>query len=163
MYTRLHPLPLLLVLLALIAMPIRLLERTRAESRNRAVELVLDYNQLRQLTAVTGQDLPRAMRDAKARGARGIAVTEQFLPELVSAGRARVGEWTARGAGAGTTTFTISEPDLFERVSEHLLRRLPQMAHPAPTDAWREVRVQGPGGQHFLVPQATVTDLFATP
>src|SRR5438105_10486956 len=111
MYSRLHPLPLLLVLLALVVMPIRLLQRLRAESRNRAVELVLDYNQLRQLTAVTGQDLPRAMLDARERGARGIAVTEQFLPELVSAGRARVGEWTARGgAGAGTTTFTVSEP-----------------------------------------------------
>src|SRR5947199_3339510 len=144
MYRRLHPLPLLLVLLALVAIPIRLLERVRAENRNRAVELVLDYNQLRQLTAVTGHDLPRAMRDAKARGARGIAVTEQFLPELVSAGRARVGEWTSRGAGAGTTTFTISEADLFARVREHLLRRLPQMRNPAPTDAWREVRVQGP-------------------
>src|SRR5437764_9725830 len=138
MYRRLHPLPLLLVLLALVAIPIRLLERTRAESRNRAVELVLDYNQLRQLTAVTGQDLPRAMLDARARGARGVAVTEQFLPELVSAGRARVIEWTSRGGGAGTTTFTIFEADLFARVREHLLRRLPQMRNPAPTDAWRE-------------------------
>ena len=60
MFSRLHPLPLLLVLLALAVIPIRLLQRLRAESRNRAVELVLDYNQLRQLTAVTGQDLPRA-------------------------------------------------------------------------------------------------------
>src|SRR5438067_5869855 len=150
MYRRLHPLPLLLVLLALVAIPIRLLERTRAESRNRAVELVLDYNQLRQLTAVTGQDLPHAMLDARERGVRGVAITEQFLPELVSAGRARVGEWTARGAGAGTTTFTVSEPDLFDRLREQLARRLPQMRNPAPTDSWREVRVQGPGGRHFL-------------
>src|SRR5947207_5875434 len=37
------------------------------------------------------------------------------------------------------------------------------MRNPAPTKPWREVRVQGPGGRHFLVPQATVADLFATP
>src|SRR5437764_6889709 len=45
--------------------------------RSRAVELVLDYNQLRQLTAVTGQDLPHAMLDARER-------SEEHTSELQS-------------------------------------------------------------------------------
>src|SRR5437879_2791006 len=99
MFRRLHPLPFLLLLAGILAAAYPLALRYRAESRNRAVELVMDFNQVRVLASATGHPLDEALRSARAAGASGIAVTEQLLGDLASVGRARVGETLTRAAG----------------------------------------------------------------
>jgi Family of unknown function (DUF5693) len=163
LFRRLHPLPILLLLAGILAAVYPLARRYRAESRDRAVELVMDFNQVRFLSSATGHSLDEGLRSARASGAAGIAVTEQLLGDMASAGRVRVGETTTRAAGGPRVSVTIAEPELFARVREHLGHRLPQLAQPGETPAGRSVVVSGPGRAQFAVPNAGWQDLIGMP
>ena len=58
-------------------------QRMRVESRNRAVELVIDYAELAQVSAASGKAAPAVLRKFRQVGVTGVAVTEQTLRDLV--------------------------------------------------------------------------------
>lgn len=166
MFRRLHPLPLLLLALSLLAAIVPLARRYRAESRNRSVELVIDFNQLRVLASATGHPLSQALVDAKGAGISGAAVSEQLLQELVSAGRVRIRECIPlpKWGGAVRVTAAIAEPDLFERVRENFGERVPQVNNAAGPGIGPGVLFQGAGErQRFFVPDSSWQGLLDVP
>ena len=63
--------------------------RYSLESRNKAVELTLDYAEVQSLSASSGTPIPELLKRFKAAGITGIAITENTLGDLASIGRVR--------------------------------------------------------------------------
>ena len=61
-------------------------ERVRVESQNRAVEIVLDYDEITDLAAATGRTPMDIMREFKKAGVTSVAITERTVKEAVDAG-----------------------------------------------------------------------------
>ena len=93
-------------------------QRARVEFGNRAVELVVDYDEVRQIAASTGTDVSEALARFKEVGAAGVAITEQTVQNLLD-DRAIV--------PIDENTFSI-RAGIARRVITHLRRALPQVA-----------------------------------
>src|SRR3712207_6412158 len=118
MLKRFHWLPLAILGAAVLAAAGILYLRHRVEGRSRAVSLVLDYAQLRTLAAASGVPLEQAMRDFKAAGITGIAVTEQTLAELQTTGALEV-----RVVSTATGTrqdLTFQDPAVSQRARDYV-------------------------------------------
>ncbi len=74
---------LVLLIIGLIASGLVAVQRVRVESRNRAVDLVIDYGEVAQIVAGTGKDPVTVLRELKKAGATGVAVTEDTIRSLV--------------------------------------------------------------------------------
>ena len=61
-------------------------QRTRIESRNKAVEIVLDYDEIRGIAASTGQNTVDVMRKFKDAGATSVAISEETMRDAVTNG-----------------------------------------------------------------------------
>ncbi len=148
MLRRFHPLVGVLFVIGALASFVALAARYRAEAANRRVALVLDYDQLRQLTTATGVPLDEALRQLKAAGITGVAVTEETIADLQDAGALDV-EAQATSTGR-VTRVSFSEPALAERVTDHIARFYGATeTRPAEGDY---VVFPGPGGGEVYVP-----------
>src|SRR5436309_9351358 len=116
MLRRYHWLPLLLVLVGLTASAYALYRRYSVERENRAVGLVLDYNQFRVLTSAAGVPLDDAFRRFKAADVTGMAVTEETLADLQTAGVLTVREVRTR-AGEREYRVAVSDRDVADRLA----------------------------------------------
>ena len=61
-------------------------QRVRVESRNKAVELVVDYAEIAQITAATGQSPIDVLRALKQSGVTSVAVSERTVRDLMDTG-----------------------------------------------------------------------------
>lgn len=148
MLRRFHPLVGVLFVIGALASFVALAARYRVEAANRRVALVLDYDQLRQLTTATGVPLEEALRQFKAVGITGVAVTEETIADLQDAGALDV-EAQATATGR-ITRVSFSEPALAERVTDHIARFYGATeSRPAEGDF---VVFPGPGGGEVYVP-----------
>lgn len=58
-------------------------QRARVESRNKAVELVIDYSEVQQIAAATGRDTVSVLRAFKRAGATSVAITEKTIRDAL--------------------------------------------------------------------------------
>lgn len=75
-----------LVIVGLVAALYVAAERVKVESRNRAVELVIDYSEVAQLTATADKSALEVLRSLKQSGVTSAAVSEQTLRDLMDEG-----------------------------------------------------------------------------
>ena len=73
----------MLLIIGLAASAFICAQRYRVESRNRAVEIVLDYDEVRQMAAATGKSPVDIMKHLKEAGATSVAVTEMTFGDAV--------------------------------------------------------------------------------
>jgi len=90
--------------------------RHKTEARNRAVEFTLDYNELQNLSFSTGVPMSDLLSGFKAAGVTGVAVNEETLGDLVSAGEAKYER--LRIGSQPVVSIVISDPGLESRVRE---------------------------------------------
>ena len=58
-------------------------QRTRVESRNRAVEIVLDYDEVAQIASAQSMTPTEVLRQFKAVGVTSVAVTENTVRDAI--------------------------------------------------------------------------------
>lgn len=75
-----------LLIIGLAASGYVALQRVRVESRNRAVDLVVDYDEIAELAAATGKTPLDVLKDFKNAGVTGVAVTEMTFKDAVDKG-----------------------------------------------------------------------------
>lgn len=157
-----HPLVVCIFAAGLASACVTLALRHRAEARYRAVELVVDYEQLHAMASATGHPTPQALIDFRAAGIRGVALTEEVLQDLPETGRVRFLPGSHRATGEGPGIVEIPEAELYRRVRAGLERWLPQVV-PARWVSQGGIQFVGPGGQSFEVPFARWSDLEKVP
>lgn len=97
--------------------------RYRLEQRSRNVELTLDYMELQNLSVSSGVPMPDLLKQFKAAGATGVAISEDLLGDFISTGQA---QYTVRASKLGPlTVISIRDMALRERVEKALTARLP--------------------------------------
>lgn len=67
-------------------------QRHSVESRNRAVEIVLDYDEIQQIAAATGMNPSEVMKRFKDAGATSVAITEETFGDAVKNGNVIIGD-----------------------------------------------------------------------
>ena len=112
----------LLILPGLISAFILAGNRYRLESRNKAVELTLDYGELQSLSASSGVSMPALLQRFKAAGVTSVAITETLLGDLVTTGQVSLQE-VSSGKGPDTIV-SVPNAQLAERVFHSLGARL---------------------------------------
>jgi hypothetical protein len=150
---RFHPIAVFFLALGAAAALTTLVARHLTESRNRTVELTVDYAQVRLLAGAAGVAVPEALRAMRDAGVVSVALTEETLGDLAADGAAEVTQaWDARGRHR-VTRVRLVEPALFDRVVSHLRHRLRMDAGRAipPADA-RSVSVTAPEGRVAVLP-----------
>jgi hypothetical protein len=155
--------PILLLIVGLLCSLWTAARRVWVERAGRTVEIAVDLEQLRSLSASMGVSLPDALDQLRQAGVTSIAVGEQTLGELEMDGPARVHR-DAPGMPDGVTQVRIGDPVLYRQVVEALGLKL-RAARSArngsthenpmpPTPAGgRQVRLLGPGGAELQVPE----------
>jgi hypothetical protein len=150
---RFHPITILFLLLGAAAALTTLVARHLTESRNRTVELTVDYPQVRLLASAARVSIPQTLRALREAGVVSVALTEETLGDLAAAGAAEVNqEWDPR-SHQRVTRVRLVEPGLFDRVVSHLQRRLrvdPSRAR-LPLDS-RSVSLSAPEGRQAVLP-----------
>lgn len=99
--------------------------RYRSESRNRSVELVLDWDQVRSVAASSNLSPQRVLLELKSRGVRGVAVTEPTLANLRDDGLIKV-ESDGRETVLKTEDHTLADQifqNLNLKLGKGLMRR----------------------------------------
>ena len=107
-----------LVAVGLAASVFVAVQRAAVESRNRAVELVVDYDEVAQIaasTAVTPSDVLRKFKDV---GVTSVAVTEQTIQDLLD---------DRSFLPIGKDTYSV-DSHIAQRVIPHLRRALPHVS-----------------------------------
>ncbi len=138
---RIHPLVLAFVVVGLLAAVMALRDRWQVEQRNRAVQLVLDYDEVRSLAAATGRTPEQALAAMKSAGIRGIAVTEETLGNLRDGGSLQI---VAVPTPSGVRQeVRISNAATFARVQEYLTHKMPPVSDPS------GAVFVGPNGERF--------------
>ncbi|MGB9619859.1 MAG: DUF5693 family protein, partial [Armatimonadota bacterium] len=61
-------------------------QRLRVESRNKAVELVVDYSEIAQISAATGKPPVEILRSLKQSGVTSVALSEKTVRDLMDGG-----------------------------------------------------------------------------
>lgn len=90
-------------------------QRARVESRNKAVDLVLDYSEIEQLAAASGQSVPALLKKFKKAGATAVAITEQTMRDVIQ---------NREVVPIGAQRYAASRQDA-ERIAGHLQLVLP--------------------------------------
>lgn len=96
--------------------------RYRLESRNKAVELALDYGELQSLSASSGTPVTALLQQFQAVGVTSVAVTETLLGDLVSTGQ--VSYQGVSSLSGPVTIVYVPDAPLSERVFRSLVERL---------------------------------------
>jgi len=76
----------LILIVSLVASALVGVQRLKVESRNRAVDVVIDYNEVAQVVAGSGMSPIDVLRRLKSAGVTGVAVTEQTMRDLIANG-----------------------------------------------------------------------------
>ncbi len=107
-------------------------QRYSLESRNKAVELALDYAELQNLAVSSGATMPELLDKFKSVGVTSVAVSEQLLGDLVATGQVSYQE---RSSQTGPLTVVrVTDRALAERILRTLSVRLDRgMVSPDPT------------------------------
>lgn len=114
-----------LVVLALGAAGLSLLQRVHVESRNRQVGIALDYNRVQELAMMRGVPTAEALRRLKDAGATHVAIREDSLTDLIGAEKVEVVPQSGR-------VLMLLRPDVRDRVMAQLKARMPG-GKPLPT------------------------------
>ncbi|MHB9035207.1 MAG: DUF5693 family protein [Armatimonadota bacterium] len=93
-------------------------QRARVESRNRAVELVLDYGEIQDIAAASGMTPGQVARKFKDAGATSIAISEETMGDAMDDGSV-----TSYGAGH----YAVAG-DAASRIVSHLRMALPRLS-----------------------------------
>ncbi|MBM3471779.1 MAG: hypothetical protein FJX75_00735 [Armatimonadetes bacterium] len=104
--------------------------RVRVESANRTVALILDYDQLRQLSTVGGLTTREVLTRLQKAGATHVAITEQTLRTAMQAGEVASAP-RARDEGAPyppPTASFVGPSETIQRLHRSLVERLGQRA-----------------------------------
>lgn len=75
-----------ILIVGLAASVLVAVQRFKVESRNRAVDIVIDYNEVAQIVAGSGMSPVDVLRRLKTAGVTGVAVTEQTMRDLIANG-----------------------------------------------------------------------------
>lgn len=67
-------------------------QRIRVESRDKAVEIVLDYDEIQQMAAATGTSPVDVMKRFKDAGATSVAITEETFGDAIKNGNVIIGD-----------------------------------------------------------------------
>ncbi|MCE5315310.1 MAG: DUF5693 family protein [Armatimonadota bacterium] len=94
-------------------------QRLRAESRNRAVEIVLDYSEIQDLAAASGMSVKQIARKFKEAGATSVAISEQTMGVAID-NRLITPYGAQRYAVVGNNA---------ERIAAHLRMALPKLSN----------------------------------
>src|SRR4051794_24090474 len=122
-----HPLPVALVLLGLLAASFVLMVRHRVESGNRAVELAVDYTQLRELGAAMGVPPARALQQLAGVGVTGVILNEETPADLESDGALEIRRESVPGPDGRRVTLTrarTDDPAIYDRLHLYLANKL---------------------------------------
>lgn len=90
-------------------------QRARVESRNKAVDLVLEYAEIEQLSAATGRSVTDILRDFKGAGATSVAITEQTMRDAIQ---------NRSVAAAGARRYAAGRAEA-QRIANHLRMVIP--------------------------------------
>ena len=121
------------------------IKRFQAESLNRAVEIAVDYDEVRALAQMTGSSVPEALFRLKSAGATSVAVTEDTIAGLDSAGRIRP---APRGA---TTVVDVPEDATLNRIHGELaFRGIAARPIPNGSAAHGTLFQSGPTGKRYF-------------
>jgi hypothetical protein len=140
---------LLFLLIGAVAASTVLFYRHRAEAQNRTVDLTVDYAQVVQLAAAAGVGLETALTELKAAGATSVALTEESVSDLVSAGAARVEQARLPGAPRAVTLLQFSDAASMDRVEASLQARL---RFPRTANTAERVMLRAPGREGVIYP-----------
>jgi hypothetical protein len=110
---------LLLLAAALVAAAALAAGRARIERANRAVEIIIDADDARQLAMANGSALPEVLTELADAGASAVAVREMTIGDLTESGRI-----TAVSA-AGRTALVAHDPQLGAMLGAAIAARLP--------------------------------------
>ena len=113
----------LLLIPGLLAALALLANRLDIESRNKSVELALDYAELQSLSAASGVPMPVLLERFKAAGVTGVAITEQLFGDLTATGQASLTE--RYSPETPLTVVRVQDSALRERLYRSLGERLP--------------------------------------
>ena len=91
--------------------------RYQAEALNRAVEIAVDYDEVRGLAQMTGATVPEALYQLKSAGVTSVAVTEDTIGALDSAARIRPNPQT------GSTVVDVADDATLMRIRGELAFR----------------------------------------
>lgn len=75
-----------LLIIGLVASGYVAVQRYRVEAKNRAVEIVVDWDEVQQLAAATGNSPERVLNRFKKAGVTSVAITEQTVRDAISNG-----------------------------------------------------------------------------
>lgn len=138
-----------LLVVGLAASSFVLGQRARVESRNRAVELVIDYSEVEQMAAATGRDTLGVLRAFKRAGATSVAVTEKTVRDALQ---------DRSIMPLGGRRYVLM-PEVARDVETHLRRVLPlargslQFTYPeGAAYAWLEIPEQMPAAYLETLP-----------
>ncbi len=139
MFKRIHPALSLLLALGLVSAVVTLVGRYSVEAGFRAVELVLDLNQVRALAAGSGGSLVGTLTHLKEAGATGVAVTEESIGDLVDSGALALS--VVRKGSERRSELLCRDPVLFNRIREQLEGVHPGFKAVQPEAPWVEFRL----------------------
>lgn len=115
---RLRAVCLVLVVLGLLAATVAVALRIKAERSSRAVDLVLDYNEVTALAGLQDVPIAQALMEFQAKGATGIALQEETLDTLEAQGALTIAARPMMEAGhypkawQGDEVFSVETPDV---------------------------------------------------
>lgn len=75
-----------LLIVGLLASGFVAVQRYRAESRNKAVEIVVDWDEVQQIAAATGKSPADVLKRFKAAGVTSVAITQETLKDAIQNG-----------------------------------------------------------------------------
>ncbi|HET6645393.1 MAG TPA: DUF5693 family protein [Fimbriimonadales bacterium] len=101
------------------------IERYRSESANRAVHLIVDMPDVRQLAAMEGETLPEALSHLKTAGITAVAVAEETMDDLVASGQVRT-------VGGSPPIYEVTDASLGPRLKRILTARFGRPAASPP-------------------------------
>ncbi len=126
---RIYWIPIILLIPGLICALGLGAKRHSVESRNKAVELAVDYSEMQTLSVSSGKPIPLLLTQFKHSGITSVAISEELLGDLVTTGQAT---YTQQASDLGPlTVIHISNKRLEGRVLRALSVRLaPGMVTP---------------------------------
>lgn len=96
--------------------------RYRAESRNRAVSLVAEADQIESLSTVEGVNLELALGRLKSAGLTGLVISEDTVGDLVSSGEVRL-ETSLLARSQSPVVKIIGDPESVSRIERGIRNR----------------------------------------
>ena len=121
-----------LIVLGVLAGLVAASKRFRVESRNRRVEIALEWQEVAQLAQATGRPVPGILRDFRTEGVRTLVMQEETLATLEQNGSLHI-DRKSQPNGAVATYVSLASPEILLRVKAALTARNIAFAPGAPS------------------------------